>query len=192
MHYSKECIRVFELGKRLLTIMPASPCRPAESPTRPNDSPSKLAEKIKTMEEQSSLLDARLAEMRQAEQSLQQKGAAMIEANELAQRASTAMHRFRGEGIALQQQCSTLQGQVQQLQTHGISAAAFPAAAQATAAPLTASSPTLFPPQPPSHLGELWSHATAPVVAARESLAAPTGSIKTSGTGSTSSQEFKQ
>ena len=135
-----------------------SPNRPAESPTRLNDSPSKLAEKILTMEQQSALLDARLAEMREAGRSLslQQKGVAMIQANELAQRASTTMHRFRGEGIALQQQSSTLQGQVQQLQTHGVGAAAFQAAAQATAAPVTASSPSLLPlPPPPPDPGEL-------------------------------------
>ena len=88
------------VAEKSCTMPALSPNRPADSPTRPTTRRPSLPRRS-GRGGQSSLLDARLAEMRQAEQSLQQKGAAMIQANELAQRAPTAMHRL-WQGIALQ------------------------------------------------------------------------------------------
>ena len=74
-----------------------------------------LAAELETMERTCSMLDERLAEMHAAESALQQRSAAVADANGAANRAATLVHRFHGESLALQERYSILQDHVHEL-----------------------------------------------------------------------------
>lgn len=95
-----------------------------------------LASKVDTMERTCSMLDEQLAAMHAAESALQSRGAAAAEATTMARHATARVDYLHSESSALQHRCSTLQDQLQQLQSQGPAAASL--AAPSSPRPLTA------------------------------------------------------